>query len=189
MKETKVLKSAIIQVNFGTHKSAIKADIVDANVLRFSMEKKQMWLHFDGDTIIFNDLEIPLETTPNGLSALPITAPKQLINKFDNNNIQHQIFLWLVECKSDTEIALKLHHLFPHPSIDKLLKLIAIAGKETSENGNLKRSIKNATKSCEVCKKYKKPPPRPHVSLPMWSQFQGWIAVDLKQYEGWLIRE
>ena len=61
----------------------------------------------------------------------------------------------------------KNFHLFPHPSIEKLLKLIAIAGKETSESGNLKRSIKNATKSCEVCKKYKKPPPRPHVSLPI----------------------
>ena len=64
MKETKILKSTIILVNFGTHKSANKADIVDANVLRFSMKKTQMWLHFDGDTVIFNDLEIHLRQHP-----------------------------------------------------------------------------------------------------------------------------
>ena len=142
-----------------------------------------MRLNFDNDMIIFNDSEIPLHTTSNGLYALPITSPKQLINNFDSDDSSNKIILRLVESISDRDIALKLHRSFAHPSKEKLLKLITTAGKEWSENENLAKEIKEVTENCEICKKYKKPPPRPCVSLPMASQFQESIAMDLKQYD------
>ena len=83
-------KTATVPVNFGPHKTAIKTDTVDANTLLLpsssSMKKAQKLLNFDNNEIIFDDSEILLETTANGLNALPIPAPKQLINKFNNNN-------------------------------------------------------------------------------------------------------
>ena len=85
------------------------------------------------------------------------------------------------------EKAIKLHTSFAHPFIEKLMKLIVNAGKEWSENDNLQREIKTVTKSCEICKKYKRPPLRPCASLRMSLQFQELIAMDLKQNDGCLI--
>lgn len=187
-REIKSTKAATIPANIGSHKVSIKTDIVDANIplllSRSTMKKARMLLNFDDDTIVYNDSEIPLQTTSNGLYALPITSPKQLINNVNNDNISDKIILRLTEPKSDRDIALKLHRSFAHPSKEKLLKLITSAGKEWSENENLLKEIKEVTENCEICKKYKKPPPRPCVSLPMSSQFQESIAMDLKQYEG-----
>ena len=46
----------------------------------------------------------------------------------------------------------------------------------------LQDEIKNITEKCQVCKIYKKPPPRPVVSLPMTSHFQETVSMDLKTY-------
>lgn len=54
--------------------------------------------------------------------------------------------------------------------VEKLLKMVANARKE--RNDEKKETMReternNVTKNCEIIKKYKKPPQRPCVSLPM----------------------
>ena len=78
-----------------------------------------MQFNFDSNTKTFHDYKIPVETTFNSLYALPILTPKQLINKFNNNNNQHRVVLQLIKCKSDKAIALIAHHFFAHPSTEK----------------------------------------------------------------------
>ena len=42
--------------------------------------------------------------------------------------------------------------------------------------------INNVSSNCTTCKLYKKTPPRPVVGLPMATEFQETIAMDLKFY-------
>ncbi|KAG0725967.1 hypothetical protein GWK47_037553 [Chionoecetes opilio] len=54
--------------------------------------------------------------------------------------------------------ALKLHRQFGHPTAEKLKKLVRDADIRDS---NLERRIDTVTSDCDVCKRYKKPSPRP----------------------------
>ena len=148
------------------------------------MKKGEIELKFPNDKINFLGNKIPLNTASSGLYYLPLTPAKQLLKKVNNNNEHNLIVLHTTESKSNKEIALKLHHSFAHPSAEKLLKLINNSGKERSENADLEREVKEITRNCEICKRHKKAPPRPVVSLPMASRFQETVAMDLKYYQG-----
>lgn len=181
-------KAAIIPANIGQHKVSIKTYIIDADIpmllSKSSMKKGGIELKFASDTISFLGDEIPLQTTTSGLYCLPITPAKQVIKRIDHHKMQDHIILRAVNTKSNKDIAIKLHRSFAHPSEEKLLKLLNSSGKEWSENVELKNEIKKVTDNCQICKIYKKPPPRPTVSLPMSNQFQETVAMDLKQFEG-----
>ena len=75
------------------------------------------------------------------------------------------------------QTALKLHRQFGHPSCEKLVKLLRNAGVK---NKKLEESLSAVSRGCETCIKFKKPSPRPIVSIPMASTFNETIAVDLK---------
>lgn len=47
--------------------------------------------------------------------------------------------------------------------------------------------IKSVTNEWQTCKKFKKLPPRPIISLPLASEFQETVAMDLKFYEDHII--
>ena len=63
---------------------------------------------------------------------------------------------------------MKLHKQFGHPSSSRLI------------NNVLENKILEVTKVCVVCKKFQKSAPRPVVSLPVASNFNEVIAMDLK---------
>lgn len=100
-----------MSVQSGPHKVAIKTDIADANI--------PLLIHYVtllvSNTITPHDAEMQFQTTSSSL----YTLPKELIDKFDNNN-QHQSFLALFNCISDMEVPLKLHCSLAHLSIEKL---------------------------------------------------------------------
>ena len=75
------------------------------------------------------------------------------------------------------KMATKLHKQFAHPSSVKLIKLLRDA-KLSDEK--LELEIKNVSEKCEACCKYRKPVPRPIVSMPLSSKFNDVIAMDLK---------
>ena len=75
------------------------------------------------------------------------------------------------------KMATKLHKQFAHPSPVKLIKLLRDA-KLSDEK--LELEIKNVSEKCEACCKYRKPVPRPIVSMPLSSKFNDVIAMDLK---------
>ena len=177
-------QTATIPAIIGLHKIFIKTDIINADIplllSKAAMKRAQIQLNFKSDTITFMGEEIPLQTTTNGLYCLPITAPKQLINQISSTENNDHIILNVTDSKTNKEIAIKLHRCFAHPSEDKLLKLVNNAGRKWSDNKELKEEIKKLSKECKVCQLYKKPPPRPIVSLPMAREFQETIAMDLK---------
>ena len=64
-----------------------------------------------------------------------------------------------------------------------MLQLIKNAGEPWRDNQNLVEEIKNVSSNCPTCKEYKKVPPRPVVGLPMATEFQETVAMDLKFYD------
>ena len=57
------------------------------------------------------------------------------------------------------------------------------AGEPWRGNQNLVQEIKNVSNNCPICKKYKKIPPRPVAGLPMATEFQETVAMELKFYD------
>ena len=77
--------------------------------------------------------------------------------------------------------AAKLHRQFGHPSSSKLLSLIKNAGIVDKK---LEEAVISYSDSCDTCRKFSRPSPRPVVSLPMATNFNETVAMDLKYYEG-----
>lgn len=75
----------------------------------------------------------------------------------------------------------KLHRQFAHPTSAKLLSLMKTAGFEDS---GLEKTIKEVSESCTTCIKFKRPEPRPVVSMPLASKFNEMVSLDLKVYDG-----
>ena len=75
---------------------------------------------------------------------------------------------------------LKLHKQFAHPSSQRLVTLLQDAGKCDE---NTKSLVDEISKQCEVCKKYKKTPARPVRCIPLVTEFNKVVAMDLKQWK------
>jgi len=177
---------ATIPAYIGEKQVFINTDVVNADIpLLFSntaLKKGNMGVNFGDDSINAFGQKLPLQITSNGLYSLPITRSSQLINNLADKE-DKSVILAVNEGKSDNAIATKLHRCFAHPSAERLLRLVNHAGERWSQNANLKQEISKVTEACEVCKVFKKPPPRPVVALPQASEFQETVAMDLKQYQ------
>ena len=84
------------------------------------------------------------------------------------------------------KVANKLHSQFSHPIAEKLIKLVNSAG--LSNGQKRKDQIYEVSRNCEICQVYKRPSPRPVVNLPLTTEFNDVVAMDLKQCEGgWIL--
>ena len=75
----------------------------------------------------------------------------------------------------------KLHKQFGHASEESLTKLIRNSGVK---NVTIFKALKEVVDNCETCMKYKKPPPRPVVGLPLADDFNQTVAMDLHELSG-----
>ena len=180
------ITSATIPIVIGTTKAQMNVDIVPSNIplllSRDSMKRANMQLNFENDTITAFGESINLIITKSGHYAVPITNQKRLLNDVNLLN-ENNITLTVVHDKTNRDIAIKLHRQFAHPTSNKLIKLIDSAGDKWKNNMELKNEIVKVTNTCNTCKIFKKPPPRPVVGLPMASKFLECIAMDLKFYK------
>ena len=73
--------------------------------------------------------------------------------------------------------AKKIHTQFGHARSERVKKLVTDAGVKDEKFLKLLDDIED---SCETCKRYKKPKPRPAVALALTEEFNGVVSVDLK---------
>lgn len=78
------------------------------------------------------------------------------------------------------KILLKLHRQFGHASADKLQRLLLSSGNKDAECDAILQRI---VTDCETCQKHSKMKPRPAVGLPLASQHNETVAVDLHELE------
>ena len=102
------------------------------------------------------------------------------VEKFSSEEIFQKPYITLVirdPSLSVKEIVRKLHRQFSHCSSDKLKRVIVSSGISDPDILSLVDSISN---TCQICKVYKKPGPKLIVRLPLASQFNHTVAMDLK---------
>ena len=71
----------------------------------------------------------------------------------------------------------KLHKQFAHPTSDRLKALIKDDGIKGS---NCLELVDLVSENCQVCKRFKRTAVRPVVSLPIATEFNEVVAMDLK---------
>ena len=135
-----------------------------------TMKRAGAKMNFVDDKIELFGEEVPMICTSSGHYAIPVVTsdPSSIVLYTDNKP------------KDPKSIAKKLHFQFGHATDDRLLDLMVSWAQGDEE---LKQAIKEVYDGCDICKLWKKPSPRPVVSLPMATQFNETIAMDLKIYE------
>ena len=74
---------------------------------------------------------------------------------------------------------MKVHKNLGHKSKKQLLLLFKMAEKYDSKT---KEAIEEVTEECEICRKYKKTPPRPKVAMAKATTANEVISLDLKEF-------
>ena len=130
--------------------------------------------------------EVQLKLTTSGHFALPLSTmlldgpvkPKVVLHSVTLNN-----------CTRAQKIskAIKLHRQFAHASKEKLKELVKNSKFKDNEFLSI---INEVCENCEVCKKFKRPPLRPIVSMPLGKHFNDTVTLDLKEHvhnESWVL--
>ena len=92
--------------------------------------------------------------------------------------MSNDVFVSLSDSNTD-RVAIKLHKQFGHAGSSKLLDLVRKAGVT---NEKLDKSIRDAVDFCDVCKRLKKPSPRPVVGFSLADDFNEAVSMDLKSW-------
>ena len=182
-------KNVMLPGHIGNKFVLISTDVIDKEIplllSRESMRKAKMKLDFSNDTVELADEMIKLDSTDSGHYIVPLTKPVKLMRRIDKDDSVQ--FTLSVSETNDKKIAQKLHSQFAHPTSDRLIKLLSNAGHKWSSNENLKKEIRSVTENCETCLRFKKPPPRPVVGLPMATSPNECVAMDLKFFHGQIL--
>lgn len=78
------------------------------------------------------------------------------------------------------KMLVKLHRQLGHASSDRLVRLLASSGSKDPECAFLLQKI---ISECETCQRYSRTTPKPAVGLPLASQHNETVAVDLHELE------
>ncbi|KAG1681910.1 Retrovirus-related Pol polyprotein from transposon RE2 [Nymphon striatum] len=153
----------------------ILADVVTSDIplllSKDSMKKAKMKLDLENDSASIFGKDVDLQCTSSGHYCIPIDQVKVDVNITASALISTQM------TKDKTEVIEKLHKQFAHPSAKRLKTLLKDAGGYTEEHLNC---VDHVTEGCDVCKRYKKTPARPVVSLPLATEYNEVVAIDLK---------
>ena len=182
--KVKSSQTITIPASLGSHDISISTDVIDKDIplllSKRAMKEVGMNLNFEKDTVtVFGD-DIRLRCTSSGHYSLPLTAKCQAL---DENKPVSDI-LSSVNLDDKQAIALKLHRQFAHPPVRRILKLIEMSGDPWQNDDKLKEALRTVSESCETCRNFAKPPPRPVVGLPLATTFLECVGMDLKVYNG-----
>ena len=74
----------------------------------------------------------------------------------------------------------KLHRQFGHYSFDGMVSLLKNSGISGSD---VSKIVRDVIDKCTICKRHKRTPPRPVVSIPLSNKFNDVVALDLKKWK------
>ena len=177
------IKKVLLPLNIADKDILLETEVVPSKVplllSKETMQKAKAHMDYDEDTISLFGVKQAMICTSTGHYAIPIKKPN-IYNDVLSNKDENVVLFNLKEDANVKAVAKKLHIQFSHPKSNRLIKLVKDAGVDNSE---LEDELKILDNKCDTCKRFKKTPPRPVVSLPMSSEFNHTIAMDLKIYE------
>ena len=136
-------------------------------------------LDFTNDQALMFGEKQTLIATGSGHYAIPLTPT------MDSMKTNDQITLMSNTGSGDESFepkkaAEKLHRQFGHCSAGRLTKLVQMSKLWNAENEKrLIEEISSFSQGCNVCKQFKRAPPTPIVSLPLATEFNDVVAMDL----------
>ena len=174
-------KKALLPMTIGDKNVFLSAEIVESDVplllSKDTMKTLKANMNFETDSMTIFGKQHKLLCTSSGHYAIPI-RPACSSDDFLKTKEGHVV---LFNSGNDLEAtARKLHQQFSHPSDKRLIDLVKTSGVN---NEDLFLAINKVSEQCDTCKRYKKTPPRPVVSLPLATEFNETVALDLKVYE------
>ena len=156
---------------------------------RASMKRAQMVLDFQTDTAEVLGNKVNIHCNSSGHYFLPLT--NLLLQDKPNSCasiVLHTLNLKQLSRSKNMRKAMKLHRQFSHASKEKLRKLVK-ESKDFSDK-NFLDIIEECCDSCEICKKFVRPPLRPVEGLNLANNFNQVVCMDLKQHihkESWIL--
>ena len=181
MYSTKKLK---IPAKIGQTNCHIETEVVPANIplllSKASMKKAGTVLDMENDRAVMFNKPVKLDFTSSGHYCVNIMDNKT--KGHEENQCENEILIISEEMSSAAKrkILLKLHKQFGHASAERLQRLLKSSGNKDTECDNLLEKIVG---ECEICQRYSKTTPRPAVGLPLASQYNETVAVDLHELE------
>ena len=103
-------------------------------------------------------------------------------NRSDNVSVDATASALIATCqqKEKAETIENLHKQFAHPTAKRLKSFLKDDGGYTKDHLDY---VDRVTDNCEVCKRFTKTPAGPVVSLPLATEFNEVVAVDLKEWK------
>ena len=174
------LKRVHIPCTIAKKTHILRTDVVSSDLPLLlgkpTMKKMNVKLDMENDTAVVCGEEVKLECTPSGHYFIPLTKPN-----IEELNVQYVLHVLDVQNITDKREAVKhLHRQFGHTTARRLKSFFKMAGIDDKEYMDL---IEDVTNKCEICPKWKKTPSRPVVSLPMATEFNETVAMDLKIWD------
>ena len=148
-----------------------------------TMKKMGLNIDFESDVVTLNGKAHHLETTSSGHYTLDLgtkaDASQEIlantVAEFENNKGTDNV----------KKRALKLHRRFAHASSKRIIELLRKSGKSSKE---IEEELQKIEGSCDFCLKHKRASPRPNVCLPLATEFNELVAMDLKKIGGvWIL--
>ena len=165
-------------------KVTIKTDVVASNLplllSKEAMKKAKVKLNLIDDTAEILGKEVCLNHTSSGHYCVPL-------DKVNEVNVEevYAVNINTIDKREQRKTLTKLHRQFAHPSAKKFVGLLKDGGVWSSD---LQEEIDAIYKSCNLCRVYSKTPARPAVALPMASDFNEKVCMDLNQWNNkWIL--
>ena len=176
-------KKVTLPIDVGMYQMDLDVEVVKSEIplliSKGAMKQMGVTLDFAKDTVRFdNGKEIKLICTSTGHYCLPLT--KKLLDVNEVNVILHLQSLETLSKDEKKKKAIKLHKQFSHATKERLLRLIKSSGNHDVE---FRKCVEAVCDECEICRKYKKVPLRPVASLPIATEFNQLVAMDLKEFQ------
>ena len=169
-----------IEVHIGKLKEFIKVSVVDADIpLLLGLDYQVKW----GMVIDIGEGKIHIRKSNETFKIRPGSSHWTLPTQSNNlhkqaKNLVFNVNLLAMDEKQLRKHVKKVHKNLSHKTEEQLVKLFQMAGKDTAK---VKSTIKHVVDTCNICRRYKKTPPRPKVAMPEALTINEVVSLDLKE--------
>ena len=166
------MTSVKIPANIGDEDVTIETDVISNDVplllSKDAMKKATTVVDFQNDKVTMFGKDINLKFTSSGHYVIPLNGNSRVAYQNDRDMPIKVLFSnsHKIQEANDEEkkkMSMKIHRQFSHANGNRLKQLLKDGGINDSE---MLRIIETIHDKCEICIKYKKPPPKSIVCVP-----------------------
>ena len=178
--EVKAIKQLKVPLEIAGGRIVMTIDMVKNEIplliSKGAMKQMEMQIDFRNDTVTAMGQTIKLESTSSGHYVIPVTT----IGNESSKVVLHLQDIQKLSKHQKTTKALKLHKQFSHAPANRLLKLVDNSSINDKE---FRDCVKEVCDTCSFCRTYKPAPLKPAVGLPLASNFNDVVCMDLVEFE------